>query len=262
MNEMVTYSIVNNEMSSIKDIIEYHSTWVDGLYVLDTGSTDGTLEYLRKAEKVNPKLKVEEYSEKFIPRYELDWESVPNPFPEVQVRNYALKQAEKLFNPKWIIQLDGDEVFLSQTKDIIRQNDHALCIGCSTLNPVNNVDEMPIEYRGGYSLYDPHIRIWRANSKVVHIKNPAFNGGEIHCIPTIEGNTHHLFHHPLVKFVNDPLHFHLHWLYGRKLELFYNKLGITDRQQVVKNRPTNQYYDLLPFIFQQKRQKWEQNIVD
>lgn len=260
MNEIVTYSIVNNEMSHIKDVVAFHSSWVDAMYILDTGSTDGTLEYLKGLN--NPKIIVEEYSIKYTPQYELDWTVMPNPFPEVQVRNFALKRAEELLNPKWIIQLDGDEVFLPETRNIISKNPEALCIGCSTLNPVNDPTEMPMERRGGFMLYDPHVRIWQANNNVLHMRNSAFNDREIHCIPSQENFRNHLFHHPKIKFIDDAIHFHLHWLYGRKVELFYNKMGITDRNQIIQNRPTNKFAEMLPLIFQIRRMEWALGVVD
>lgn len=257
MNEIVSYSIINNEISYIKDIVEFHS-WLDAMYFLDTGSTDGTLEYLKSLN--SPKIIVEEYPEKFVPEYQLEWNAISNPFPEVQVRNFALARAEELLSPKWIVQLDGDEVWIPETKNIIQNNESALCIGCSTLNPVNDPSEMPREKRGGFTLYDPHIRIWKANNKILHIKNPAFHGKEIHCIPSMEGFGQHLFHHSKTKFVDNYLHFHLHWLYGKKLELFYKKLGISERSEIVKNRPLNQFGYLLPPIFQQRRKEWEEGL--
>ena len=89
--KIVTWSIVNNEIDFIADVIDYHLLWVDAMYVLDTGSTDGTLEVLRHKAKDNSKLIVEEYHTKYHPEYEVPWEEMKNPFPEVDVRNFAIK---------------------------------------------------------------------------------------------------------------------------------------------------------------------------
>jgi glycosyltransferase involved in cell wall biosynthesis len=258
MVKIVSYTIVNNEISYIKDIIDYHISWLDGMYVLDTGSTDGTLEYLKDKAKENPKLIVEEYHQKFTPQYEVEWNVMKDPFPEVQVRNFALKRAEELLNPNWIIQLDGDEIFLEKTKDIINKNKNALCIGCSTICPTGDISTFPAEFRGGHKLYDPHVRIWRAKSKILHMRNPAFRGKEIHCIPVVDGLNFHLFHHPQIKFINDPIHIHLHWVYGKKIDMFYKQLGFTSKADILRERPVNQFIDLLPPIFLTRRKEWEE----
>lgn len=261
MNEVVTYSIVNNEISYIKDIIEYHLQWVDAMYFLDTGSTDGTLEYLKNISATNPRIIFEEYYEKYTPQYELDWHDIPNPFPEVIVRNHAIKRTEQLLNPKWIIQLDGDEVWLSQTKNILLQTkEDILCIGCSTINPACELHYHPIENRQGLILYDPHVRIWRANHKVMYMANHAVHGKQIHCIPTIEGFGQHLFHWSQTKFITDILHMHLHWVYGKKMELFYKQKGAS-KEEMINSFCTNEFSILLPKLFWNQRNQWIKNLT-
>ena len=261
MNNIITCSVINNEISYIKDVIDHHLPWVDGMYILDTGSTDGTLEYLQNLSENNPKLIVEKYFESFIPQYELNWDVMQKPFPEVIVRNYALRQAEKAFNPIWTIGLDGDEVWLPETKDLLNNNISASCVGCSTINPVELLEKHPIEKRGGFTLYDPHVRIVKSDLKAKYIINPHLKGKQIHCIPAADGFDNHLFHHPNVKFTDKILHFHLHWMYGSKIELPFKLKGFTNRSEMVAEQTTNIYSKFLPTKFWNARQDWLSNIT-
>ncbi len=254
MNKIVTWSIINNEMDYIKDVVEAHLLWADAMYFLDTGSTDGTLEYLKS--QVSERVIVEEYSIKYVPQYEVEWKEMENPFPEVTVRNYALQRVEELCRPDWLIQLDGDEIFLSDTKKILLESEHHTCIGHSTINPVCKLEEHTPERRGGYTLYDPHVRIWKAGQGIKYINNPAFKGKQFHCIPVSNQAGKHLFHHPLIKFIEQPIHFHLHWMYGKKVTSFFTQKGVLNKQDIISFQNENKYSNILPKLFWDKRSEW------
>jgi len=256
MSEIITWSVINDEISFIKNLLDFHLTWVDAMYFLDTGSKDGTLEILKDYANKDPRVIVEEYHTKYNSQYEVDWMDMKNPFPEIDIRNYAISRAEKLLNPKWMIQLDGDEIYLPNTKEVILKHPKSLCIGHSTINPIVNLNILPKEIRGGYTLYDPHVRVWRARQGFHYIENPAFKGHHYHCIPTWKGSKFHLFHHPLTSFVKDVFDFHLHWMYGNKIEFFFKKKGITDKHIMIDGQGTNEYSELLPLLFWERRQQW------
>jgi glycosyltransferase involved in cell wall biosynthesis len=251
---IATWSIVNNEISFIKDVVEYHLTWADAMFILDTGSTDGTWEMLQSMAETNKNLHIEQYHTKFIPQYQLQWHEMAAPFPEVDVRNFAISRAEELLHPDWLIQLDGDEVFLDSLPNIIKEHPEAVCLGHSTINPVCPLPEHPMEERGGHFLYDPHVRIWRAGEGIKYQSNPVFQGKQFHCVPSWNG--HHLFHHPRVEFFSLPVHFHLHWMYGKKVELWFAERGVYDREEIVKSQYRNYYGDFLPQVFWNKRKDW------
>lgn len=258
---IVTWSIINNEEDYLKDIIEHHLPWVDAMYFLDTGSTDSSLDILK--EYKSNKLYYEEYHTKYTPQYDVPWEQMTNPFPEVEVRNFAIKRCQEIFKPDWLIQLDGDEIFLPTLKPIIEKSSNGICITHSTINPVCELKHHNPERRGGYILYDPHARIWNSRHKIEYINNPNIKTGQFHCIPVFRsdaGHKGHIFNHPLNVITNSPIHFHLHWMYGKKLEMFYAKQGIIGRKEIAKGQPTNVFSNLVPQVFWDKREQWIQEI--
>jgi len=253
MKKIGLWMVLNNEMSFLPDIIDYHLSWIDKLYFLDTGSTDGSLEYLKFRAETNKRIIVEEYPIKYKTKYELNWFEMEDPFPEVIVRNHAIHQFSKLDCDYWV-QVDGDEVMLSSARSIIENNTHAACIAHSTINPVCSLGDHPIENRRGLFLHDPHCRIWKPDPEIFYMENPAFAGHQYHCIPSYKKQ--HLYHHPLVEFTDEIFHFHLHWMYGSKLEIFYNKENIYDKKIMISNQKLNEYSALLPQIFWQRQKEW------
>lgn len=254
---IITWSIVNNEIDFIADIIDYHTGWVDAMYVLDTGSDDGTLEVLHNKSRENPKLLVEEYHTKYSPEYDIPWEEMKNPFPEVDVRNYAIQRCKSLTQPDWLIQLDGDEIFLSETKNLIVANPRAVALNHSTINPACDPSTHRKEFRFGHHFYDPHSRIWNAKYSIEYMKNYHLGGKQFHCNPTIRGWNKHLFETPGTVWVKEHIHFHLHWIYGKKMESFFRKSGLETKKQLVNRVPLNEFSELLPPPFLQKRKDWE-----
>lgn len=242
-----TWSIINNEMDYLRDVVEHHS-WVDKMYFLDTGSTDGSLEYLKSIE--SDRIIVEKYHTSYVPEYNVAWENMVNPFPEIEVRNFALDQVEKL-NPDWLIQLDGDEIFLSKTKSIIERNSTFSVISHSTINPVCSISEHPLEMRKGIRMHDPHARIWKAKQGFRYYQNP-LQKKQFHCIPMFNGK--HLYHHNLNIFIDDKIHFHLHWMYGKKVDSFFKGLN---RQQIISKQTLNEFAAFVPKIFWNRREEWK-----
>jgi glycosyltransferase involved in cell wall biosynthesis len=255
-NNIVTWSVINDEISFIDDLIKFHLTWVDAMYFLDTGSQDGTLEILKKYSAQDSRIIVEEYTTKYVSQYEVGWFDMQDPFPEITVRNFAINRTESLLKPNWMIQLDGDEVYTSNVKNILMDNEKYSCIGHSTIDPIVSLDKLPKERRGNYILHDPHVRIWKANQNFHYIENPAFPGHHYHCIPTWDGRKAHLFHHPKTLFVNEIFDFHLHWMYGKKIESFFNKINIFDKKIMIQDQELNEYSNMLPDIFWENRKKW------
>lgn len=243
--KIVSWTIVNNEIDFIKDLLDYHLSWIDGMYILDTGSNDGTLEFLKSYK--SDKLVVESYHTSYSVE-DKPWEEMTNPFPEVEVRNYAIQQARQL-NPDWLVQLDGDEVFLAKTRQVIEAHSTSLSISHSTLNLTG--DTFRMEWRRGLHLYDPHARIWNASHPITYFQNPDLPGKQFHCIPGM--NNKHLFNLPGNVFVDNAIHLHLHWFYGRKLQATNPRLS---RKQIGESFRPNQFYQFLPVNYVKARERW------
>jgi glycosyltransferase involved in cell wall biosynthesis len=263
--KLISYTICNNEATFIKDIVEFHLPWLDAMLFIDNGSTDGTLEYLKSIARTNPKLIVEEYPVKFTPDYSRDWYQMVAPFPEVEVRNQAIQRTEELFPDSWVLQLDGDDLWLPKVREVLENLPaDASFLGCSTHNPVVPLSSLPKERRGGVDLYDPHIRAWKTGEMVQYIKNPAFRNhpnDQMHCIPATKIYPRHLFLHPKARFTTEGIQFALHWAYGEKVRLYFENKGITDRQQIIADHQMNEFSHLVPQVFWDRRQEWVDSIV-
>lgn len=269
--QLTTWSIVNNEIDFLPLVISYTLKFVDNLYILDTGSNDGSWEYLQDLTRLFNNIHVEKYHQIFIPQYDCDWKEMSNPFPEVEVRNYALQRTKEIFpQTDWLIQLDGDEVFLAQeTRSLIEkyhQDSQVSSITLSTINPVCELKFHPIECRSqliknksykndNIILYDPHARIWRKDSSINYCQNPEIKDQkQYHCIPVV--NNKHVYYNSANIFLEDKVHFHLHWLYGKKIESYYYRKNITKKEEMIANQYNNDYSSLLPQQFYNKRQEW------
>lgn len=100
------YTPVKNEAHFIKLYIEHLKDKVDEIFLLDTGSTDGTLDEIEKYRVMYPDLiKLDRY----------DTGGVSYTWEEGKVRNYGLS---KLKN-KWVISLDADEMFSDNFMDTL-----------------------------------------------------------------------------------------------------------------------------------------------
>lgn len=253
--KIISWSIVNNEIDYLPDIIPFHFQFFDLMYFLDTGSNDGTFEFLNDYAKKDSRLIVEKYHTSYFPDHSVEWRDMKNPFPEVDVRNYALQRVEKL-NSDWLVQLDGDEIFLPKVRLII-ENTKKSIISHSTINPVEDLNKHPIEIRSGLTLYDPHARIWKRTAGVRYMQNPAMKGAQFHCIPVKESR--HVYHSALNEFTDEIFHFHLHWMYGKKINKFYEKQGMTDRKEIWLKQKLNKFGGLVPKVFWQRRKEWLDN---
>lgn len=260
MSKIISLTVCCNEATFIKDIVEHHLPFLDAMYFLDTGSSDGTLEYLKSVARTNPKLIVEEYPIKYIPEYHLNWDEMKNPFKEVDVRNHAIQRTEELYPDSFILQTDGDDIWLPKVREVIEHLPaDTSFLGCSTHNPVVSLASLPKERRGGIELLDPHVRCWKTGRMVQYMKNTAFRNhpnDQMHCIPCTKIFPSHLFLHPQTRFTAEPLNHHLHWMYGEKVRLYFENKGITDRQQIIAGHQMNEFSHLVPRVFWDRRKEW------
>lgn len=97
MYKIVTYTICKNEISHVEDW--YNSAKeADGIYILDTGSTDGTLEKLKELEKSDPKFHLYEKSYEIF-SFGDAWNTILDKVPE---------------DVDFVVRIDMDQYFLNR----------------------------------------------------------------------------------------------------------------------------------------------------
>ena len=258
--KIVSWTICNTEIDFIPFIVQEHLNIIDVQYYLDTGSLDGTLEYLQEqAIKYPGKIIVEKYHESYQVQWDVEWREMNNPFPECDVRNFAINRVKQLCpDAAWLIQLDADEVFLPEVRNTIERNKDKFSISHPTLSPVGVLTPpKEFEFRNGFWLFDPHVRLWNANAPIEYCLNPSMRGKQFHCVPVFKGTRTHLYDTFTNIFVPDYIHIHLHWLYGKKLDAFMAKKGITTKDGIVKETgELNEYGRMLPKSIIDKYQQW------
>jgi glycosyltransferase involved in cell wall biosynthesis len=178
----------------------------DHVFVLDTGSVDGTVDYLQDSG-------VNFEQRDFGGAYRFDGGSYTGsvgstdrgPYREMEARNYALDRAAELFAPDWIIRMDADESFHASLFEEMRTGSaDAIGFGCEM--PVAHTPFMinrdPQSMHGG-NLHDPHVFAWRETKARARWEHPPKSHV---CLSGL----------PSARFIDHPVHFHYHRAFGPK----------------------------------------------
>jgi glycosyltransferase involved in cell wall biosynthesis len=172
MNNVV-WMVVKDEEFYISMAIESvinHVQDEGGLFILDTGSMDNTVELILSYQFLNPgKIVLEQQdfgSNDFKPG---DFRFASG-FREMDARNYALKRAVEMSDPDgWVICLDGDEVYNDRFWDVLDtiEEDALIYIGTLPINPyLASNHPLDVQEINGVKLFDPHLKVWRAGIPV------------------------------------------------------------------------------------------------
>ena len=202
MPTKIVVMVVRDEEFYISMCLQSILPYIDGLYILDTGSTDRTIEIITEFSTRFPNKIICE-TKLFGGNYRFDVG-----YQEKAARNYALSRARSYFNPDWIICMDADEVYNEIFFSII---DSAIIGNMSAIthatnipvhpNMVNNNREALSTVKGSI-LFDAHTRIWNDKKKAVNWIQPI---GQHVTLPIS------------IDFViPDIVHFHLHHMFGPK----------------------------------------------
>jgi len=203
---------------AIKSVLPY----VDGVYIQDQLSTDGTTERIKQLQ--------EEYPGKII--HELEDTDVKERFEstynEPLWRTTALRRAEEIFDPQFLLKLDADEFYTPHFFEQLKNLEAPL--QCKTFNSLMISGERFIstKYRAACpdderrdrfenKYYDPHILFWSRRVKVNYIRNPAFPNSYLHCIMSPEPTPTH--------WVPGLCVLHLHRTFGPKAKIFWEEGG-------------------------------------
>lgn len=209
------WSIVRDENFYIDMMIDSSINFVDEIFIVDTGSNDGTWEKLKKYEGDKVHILKKDFGG--LNRFGIIEGQEPglssSPFREADARNFAMEFA-KSSNPDWLVQCDADEVYNKRHWEIFDEvKNFSSTLGCSGNVPLTfnliSANPHPMVYWGPYYLYDPHVRAWRTDLNVSWV----YPDNTKRCIPRIKGTNKDL---GFDYVITDNVRFHLHRSFGPK----------------------------------------------
>jgi glycosyltransferase involved in cell wall biosynthesis len=223
MNKIAVVMVVRDEEYFVPISVRNACEHADSVFVLDTGSVDGTIAELSKLQIAFPgKLCLEQ--KHFGGGYSFDDGAVDNcrnelppasagAYREMDARNYALEQAEDIFDPDWILRMDADETFHGYLFNAIRTTQKP-CVGFSTELPVGydpvSLNRTPSDLSSwcGLTLHDPHVFAWDRRKTKVRWTHP--HGRHV------ELSGQYISDPSAALLLDYPVHFHWHRCFGPK----------------------------------------------
>lgn len=199
--------------------------FVKYVYVQDQGSTDNstkviadTINQFNSETKLPPVEYIIEIEDTQLKRFDPTYN-------EPKYRSLALQRAADLFQSKWLLQCDADDMF---TPHFFA---HAMALeqaGKDQHNSIRHASERFItpEYRAwdpnihkvnGVEYIDPHTRLWKSSMGSRYVLNPAFKNTFLHCV---------LQPHPGPEYwLPGICNIHLHRTFGPKSWNFWEEGG-------------------------------------
>ena len=194
--------VVRDEEFYISMCLQSILPYIDGLYILDTGSTDRTIEIITEFSTRFPNKIICE-TKLFGGNYRFDVG-----YQEKAARNYALSRARSYFNPDWIICMDADEVYTRNFWEVWDTLSPSVgSIGhsteCPTTHSTMSRHPLSMVYWGQHRLHDPHCRIWNVHKYTVewiqpinrHVVLSHNETNDLICDFILEKSVHFHFHH-------------------------------------------------------------------
>ncbi len=233
MLDIVAVMVVKDDQYYIPMAIQSVLPYVKGIYIQDQMSTDGTHEEVLKfgSDKI--------YIEQIDTGHKERFESTYN---EPYWRTRALKAAENIFEPEWILKLDADEVyteyFFNRLNDLLSDDPKFEAIRVSGDRPVskdywatlgsNELEKTEWSPEGG-SFGDAHTQVWKA-WKYYYINNPGLPGSNFHPILTPDPQPQY--------WLPGICNFHVHRMFGPKAFKFWAEGGDVFEEKTPFHAPT------------------------
>ena len=192
---------------------------IEGIYIQDQGSTDGTCAVIRELMPEFPGKIVLEVKPTGLPRFD-------RRYNEIEFRNAALERTIEIYNPDFICKFDADELvtplLFGQIANCNLQGINGICIAESrfiskTLMSANQ--EIYGHFIEGDWYYGGHIFFWRVSHGTKYAQNPAFSNS-FH--PILQPDPRPYIWLPGIT------HIHLHRTFGPKAFKFWNE-GYADK---------------------------------
>jgi len=250
---LICWMVVRDDEYYIDMAIESVLPYVDGIYILDNGSTDGTIKKIESFN--NSKIYLEKIKYSFErpdfakgdhtwthPYWQWDERYDGNSL-EAQTRNLCMKHCIEKFDPDWLIQLDADEVytplFFKKLNELELEKIAAIRHSTDCF-----LNETTIMRRPNGDTFDCHYRSWNPRLDFKWKKTDKYAGHVAIDIKPIKGYQ--------ILFLKELVHIHLHRTFGPK--------GISkeEREKLLKGHVKKvnfNWEEELPFVIQKWR-KW------
>jgi glycosyltransferase involved in cell wall biosynthesis len=169
---------IKNQKLTITDCLDRLSNLVDGIVIVDNGSTDGTELIYGQYEKI---LEI----------------SKTNDFDEGRDKNLALQLARK-YHPDWILWLDGDEIFEQSVSrsdlEVLMNDPRTGLIQFRMYNFYKDKDNHRIDGKWRQYATNPQKRLWK-DTGGQYFEDRKFHAGEIrNSVGRIKTSLHRLKH--------------------------------------------------------------------
>lgn len=214
---LAAHMVVKNDVYYVDMALKSVAPNVEGIYVQDQSSTDGTPDVVREMQKLFPGKIVLETVEQPYERFHKDYN-------EVEYRNKALQRMIELFNPDFICKLDADEIITQFLFDTIRSSEldqyNAVCVSESRFisRKLVSADQEVYGFKvGNHWYYGGHVLFWRVSLGTIYHHNPAFPGCHFHPILLPDPQ-------PYI-WIPGNCHIHLHRTFGPKAFDFWREGG-------------------------------------
>jgi len=213
---ITSVTVLKNEEWYVGFMLQSILPHVKKAFILDTGSVDRTIGIIESYAKSYGNV---ELIRKSFGKPNVRFDST---YDEIAARNYILDVAKKS-NPEQIFSIDADEIynkfFWSAISEETFKNARNIGHQTHTLLTANRYSAFPNAFTrwGDNILISPHVRMWnnRLLPSVKWIKQK-----DAHVILSEDSNTAIQFD----KIIENPVHFHLHFLLGPKSYPFWLEL--------------------------------------
>ena len=216
------WMVVKNDAFYVGVAIKSVLPYVDGVYVQDQSSTDGTSEIIQSLESL--------YPNKIHHDIVDTGENVrfTNAYNEPYWRTEAIKRATELFDPEFLLKLDADEMYTEHffrslegiRAPLMDGNINGLMLSGDRFISKTHRAACPDDARKdrfNNIYYDPHILFWSCRVNVSYVRNPAFPNSFLHCVLRPEPAP--------VHWVPGICVLHLHRTFGPKAKIFWEEGG-------------------------------------
>jgi len=234
---MVVRSYSGIEEYYISMAIESVVNYVDAIYIQDQGCEDQTIQVAKETVRDRIPLVIESVPTN-LPRFD---KAYNEPF----FRSQALKRAEEIFKPDFLLKCDADDMYTPDFFKTVKQMEESGEL--SKYNSIRHSSERFItpEWRSqskhakqifdGLPFYDPHIHFWRSGLGIHFVKNPGMGGSFFHCVLNKE---------PIPILCLPGIHnIHLHRSFGNKAFKFWAEGG-------------DEFEETTPFCPEKQAPKW------